>query len=282
MQPEWLEKAITLYNDKKLTYKQIGEIVGANRKTVSYYLRQNGVISNPLMVRKVDPRKLRKYDYSTCEKCFESIDTEEKAYWLGFLYADGCVSAAKNTIELSLKEEDKEHLVKFRNFLGLDKKPFSRKEKNINGLTKISYKFAFDSEKVKNDLITHGCSPHKTFDITFPKFLNEELKPHFIRGYIDGDGCIYVKNKKISLEILGTEEFLKGYKEWANEGNSKIYSINHSDIKRVINSNKQALNILKRIYDNATIFLERKYKKYIDFCRLCSTIVEEPRLLVEN
>ena len=131
-------------------------------------------------------------------------------------------------------------------------------------------------------MIIHGCHPNKTFELKFPTFLPNELKSHFIRGYIDGDGCIYVNNKKISLEVLGTNEFLKGYKEWANEGNSKIYNCSKSEIKRVINSNKQALNILERIYKDATIYLERKYKKYIDFCRLGSTVAEEPRLLVEN
>lgn len=275
--PAWVQEAISLYTKDKKTYKQIGEIVGANRKTVSYYLRLNGVQSNQAKVRKINPEKLRKYDYTVCEKCFETIDTEEKAYWLGFLYADGCVNSSKSEIELSLQELDIEHLKKFRTFLGLDDKPFLKKEKVINGQIKVSYKFSFSSEKVKEDLIKLGCGPQKTFNLTFPNFIEEHLLNHFIRGYIDGDGCIYTRKKLISLEILGTEEFLKGYQEWANEGNSKIYSINHSSIKRVINANNQALRILQRIYTNATIFLERKYYKYTNHCRLISTTTEEIR-----
>lgn len=41
---------------------------------------------------------------------FENIDTEEKAYWLGFLYADGYVNANEDKIELCLAEKDFHHL----------------------------------------------------------------------------------------------------------------------------------------------------------------------------
>ena len=48
---------------------------------------------------------------------FDTIDTEEKAYWLGFMYADGYVQNNGNSVELSLKGSDVEHLEKFRVFL---------------------------------------------------------------------------------------------------------------------------------------------------------------------
>ena len=71
-------------------------------------------------------RKLRKlginlYNYHNelkfNNKVFDSIDTEEKAYWLGFLFADGSVSARDNQVELSLSSIDRGHLQKFRRFL---------------------------------------------------------------------------------------------------------------------------------------------------------------------
>lgn len=91
-------------------------------------MRKNGVISNPKYARNVNPNKLRKYDYGYCENLFKAIDTEEKAYWLGFLYADGNISKDKNVIELSLKESDIEHLKQYRKFLNLENKPFDCKK----------------------------------------------------------------------------------------------------------------------------------------------------------
>ena len=267
-EPQWLNQAINLYTKEHYTYKQIGEIFNISRKTVSYYLRQNGVISNPKYVRHIDPKKLRKYDYSYCENLFETIDTEEKAYWLGFLYADGYIGKDKNTIELALQENDKEHLEKYRQFLHLNNKPFDYKVKHFNNATdKYSYRFSICSAKIKHDLIVLGCCPNKTYILKFPttEQVPKNLIHHFIRGYIDGDGCIYTSLHKISLEILGTVNFLQGYQEWVNLGNSRIYKFNNANVYRVINSGAYALNILKRIYDKATIFLERKRQKYLDY-----------------
>lgn len=261
--PSWIDEAKKLYTQDKKTYKEIGETYNVNRKTVSKYLKLSGVSSNEKYVRKVNPDKLRKYDYNICESVFKKIDTEEKAYWLGFLYADGCINIGGSKIELFLKEDDVEHLKEYRKFLGLEEKPLFKKEKD----GKIGYRFEFSSYVVKNQLIKLGCLPQKTHILKFP---TEEQVPrnlihHFIRGYMDGDGCIYVSNNKISLEILGTYDFLEGYKNWVNLGNSKIYSFKHSEIKRACNSNTQALDILSRIYNNANIYLKRKYEKYINF-----------------
>lgn len=55
-------------------------------------------------------------------RIFENIDTEEKAYWLGFLYADGCVGSKESKVELSLAEKDLRHMEKFRSFIGIENK----------------------------------------------------------------------------------------------------------------------------------------------------------------
>lgn len=281
--PEWLNKAIDLYVNQKLTFKEIGHIVSASRKTVAKYINAAGYQSNPKFVRHINPNKLRKYDYSYCDHVFDKIDTEEKAYWLGFLYADGNVSRFNTTIELALEENDKEHIEKFRSFVHLENKPLSKKQRILNGQKYYSYRFSFNSANVKQSLINLGCKPQKTFDLSFPNNTQvpENLLHHFIRGYIDGDGCIYVSNKKISVEVLGTENFLLGYKQWVGLGQSKIYTFNHSDIYRVVNSNQQALNILKRIYKDATLYLERKHIKYINYLAVrqkdCKDLSEHKR-----
>ena len=48
---------------------------------------------------------------------FDTIDSEEKAYWLGFIYADGWISDANNCFTLTLQQRDVEHLLKFNEFI---------------------------------------------------------------------------------------------------------------------------------------------------------------------
>lgn len=92
--PEWINEAEKLYKEN-LPYYKIAKELNVNRKTINFYLRKKGYQSNPKYVRNVDRNKLRKYDYSYAEHIFEKIDSEEKAYWLGFLYADGHISSEK-------------------------------------------------------------------------------------------------------------------------------------------------------------------------------------------
>ena len=120
------------------------------------------------------------------EHKFEKIDTEEKAYWLGFLDADGCIHNGRNYdygIELGLQEQDYSHLVKFKDFIEKDNKICYREKIN-------SYRYQFKNKTMNKDLINLGCVPHKSLILKFP---DEDQVPDnflipFIRGYFDGDG----------------------------------------------------------------------------------------------
>ena len=48
--------------------------------------------------------------YSIDESFFDSIDTEEKAYFVGFLFADGYNNTERHSVNLSLAEKDREIL----------------------------------------------------------------------------------------------------------------------------------------------------------------------------
>ena len=98
---------------------------------------------------------------------FENIDTEEKAYWLGFLYADGSVGSAEDKIELGLAEKDLKQIEKFKECLGLKNKICYREA------TK-SYRISFRSQSCKQDLIKQGCVPKKSLNF----LLNNKF--HFI------------------------------------------------------------------------------------------------------
>ena len=257
--PNWINEAEELF---KLGYSftKIGESLNVNRKQISYYLKSKGYKPNHKNLPRT--RVIQKTHKNINSNIFEKIDNEEKAYWLGFLYADGHVSEKNNRIELALKEDDLNHIIEFKSFMDSDH-VIGKKIKKIGDKEYVSYRIGFSNIKIKNDLVKLGCTPNKTHTLKFPK-LKKSLVRHFIRGYFDGDGCVRKgTTTKITIEILGTDEFLK---QMGNhfEVNNHIYSFKHSKIKRFVVSGEKAIRILNYLYKDATIYLERKYHKYLE------------------
>lgn len=232
-----------------------------NRFDISLALKQRGIdIQNRQL--KID------------EDIFETIDTEEKAYWLGFLYADGNVY--KTTISISLKGEDIGHLEKFKAFLKSEHPIMKLKSKcaistNPDKILDVC-KIMITSKKLSNDLINLGCVRKKSLILKFPSedMVPRHLMKHFIRGYFDGDGSIAIdKSKTHSLvfQVTGTYEVLLGIKE---------HYLIKSNIRKVGNiydlrckGNIKALSIFDDMYNDCTVYLDRKYNIYKDFkCRL--------------
>lgn len=201
---------------------------------------------------------------TTNQNIFSKIDTEEKAYWLGFLYADGTVRSKKgdNQIELSLQEQDYEHLVKFRKFIGNNNKIAYREKQK-------AYRYCVRSGQIKHDLINLGCVPKKSLILEFPtsKQVPDCLLRHFIRGYTDGDGCLCVTKGAMHYELLGTEKFLKGMQSRIGLFQGTIYTKHdNSDIRRIcLAGQKQVKQICDWLYKDSTIYLDRKYNKYYNY-----------------
>lgn len=189
---------------------------------------------------------------------FEKIKSENQAYWLGFLYADGCVH--KNKIKIGLAIRDKCHLIRFCEDLGFKNFKFFENTKTKSIVLTLSCK------KMATDLEKIGCIPRKTYSLEFPNFLPENLLNHFIRGYFDGDGGVSVKKdgRKCFIIIVGRESFLKKLKEKINVGH--IYKTSSDKVKCIsICSKKQIDEFYNFIYENATVFLDRKKKKIESF-----------------
>ena len=94
----------------------------------------------------------------------------------------------------------------------------------------------------------------------------------FIRGYVDGDGSVMIgKNHreeyvKPRLSILGTKEFLETLIERTGWRKCKI---THPSGAYCIEWNgKYVMDYLDNLYENATIYLDRKYEKYQKLCEL--------------
>ena len=202
-------------------------------------------------------------------KVFDSIDTEEKAYWLGFLYADGSVSAKDNHVELSLKVDDRNHLEKFKSFLD-SKNPVRIGTAKCGNKIYSRCRFTATDLHFHNKLIELGCIPNKSLILKFPSrdiFTNKDLIKHFIRGYVDGDGCLtYTRDGRLRVTIIGTKEFLKEIMALYPD----IFTSTFHKDKRHPNSNtyfitcsyNKADKFVTLLYTNATIYLDRKYNRF--------------------
>lgn len=199
--------------------------------------------------------------YNIDENYFDAIDTQNKAYILGFIYADGCLSKNKSEIIIKLHHKDEDILNIIKSEL--------KSEHPIKRIT--SYKnhqsvFSFSSKKLYNGLSKIGLTPSKTFTINFPK-LNDELIRHFIRGYFDGDGCLYKggKNKKLNFFNIFTAsfDFKEGICDYLSR-NKIEYKIYHRDSGYSININKKESSDIfyNLIYSDAEIYMERKKINY--------------------
>lgn len=242
-----------------MTVNEINKKFKYGSKRINYVL-----IANELM-------RKRTSKYVKDETVFEEINNEEKAYWLGFLYADGYVSNNDN-IELSLQKQDKNHLDKFKLFLKTDT-PIKLKRIKLNNKEFISYRLIICSKKINNDLIQKGCINKKSLTLTFPNenILPKEFRRHFIRGYVDGDGCITrsgVKNPQTTLKVEGTEFFLKDVAKIIKEDTGiEISSIKKSNRGQhwtlAVAGNIKTIKALNYLYDNSNIYLDRKKDKYL-------------------
>lgn len=206
---------------------------------------------------------------------FSVIDSEEKAYWLGFLYADGCIfkQGEYYTIVLALSSTDKEHLSKFKKSINTS---YKIREYSKNGIYPYC-RMECCSKQMFYDLINLGCIEKKTLLLDFPIELQvpKHLINHFMRGYFDGDGTINshkeVGNKRnqVRLQVLGTEDFLKGYINELPLSSKVKENITLQKTKNIrtiqICGNIQSKRVFDFLYKNATIYLDRKHEKYIEY-----------------
>lgn len=256
-----------LYFSKKLSLTKIGMLFGCSGFVISKYIKNDGYI-----IRSASEAGKR---WFINEDYFDSIDTEDKAYWLGYLYADGCNNEKFNKVRLSLAENDKLMVEKFSYaiFNCIRTKKYSHHHKNVQDLIYVTV----CNKHISEQLAKLGCIQNKTFVLTFPMWLKEGLYRHFIRGYFDGDGCIsiYKRNNSVtsraSLEILSTFEFLTFIAEYLklhfkiNSSFSKRHKErNNNNYTFKISDQRQIESFLTWLYCDATIYLERKYDKYIE------------------
>lgn len=253
------KKEIIEMANRGIGYKTIHKNLNVSYSNIVIrrYLIEENLVNSKNLYRK----------YNCNQDFFEIIDSEAKAYWLGFLYADGNVS--RNTIKIRLSERDYSHLEKFREAIQGKDYEITRGTQNSFGTMTRYSQISINSAKMKSDLVKLGCVPNKSLILKFPNLsqVPEYLQKHFIRGYFDGDGSIIVpktvKYPQTSLSFLGTEDMLQHIKTILkvqtpiklDKRSNKIYVL-------LFGGNINVSTKLDFMYKNAQVYLSRKYKTY--------------------
>lgn len=205
---------------------------------------------------------------------FETIETEEQAYITGLIFADGYSSNSQMGIRL--KKCDKKLIERVKNYFSTEIKLQENK---------ADFGFVISSEKACENLKRVGKK--KTGEpISIPK-MNPSLVRHFIRGYFDGDGTIFVcksgKNHIFKSNICCvTVNILEEFKAILQKNNIDC-SINKEnrkgkvmrtpngictcsfDMYRLFICKKDSLERFYHfLYDDCTIWMERKRKIFED------------------
>lgn len=216
---------------------------------------------------------------------FSIIDSELKAYLIGFFYADATLTDYCITVRLSIKDIDYvEKIAKLVN-----KPTFVKDIKNKNGKIYKCSGFHICNKNSVDSLREIGFIKNKTYQIDDIVFNNipDDFKRHFVRGFLDGDGTIFFSkwkdkkhdwnvNPRCSVGFVSyNNKILESIKDWLQKNldleDKDIKSDNFEDIKKkdrywrlIYSGNRISKKILDLLYDNSTIYMDRKYNKYLE------------------
>jgi intein-encoded DNA endonuclease-like protein len=244
---------------------QLGEKYGCSNSSIRALLERNGISRRDLsFVRR---------KYAIDDHYFDIIDTEEKAYILGWLYTDGYNHRQTNTVSLEIQESDVEILEKIKNAMGYNDRPLKYRTKPIpNGTYIHMVSLLVCNREISKKLEEHGVRQAKSHTITFPsdEIVPPHLKRHFIRGCFDGDGSFGLykesnRSRKWACSLSGQKQFFDGFANYLTElgiTNGIWVSEYAANLQISRKSSFQALYNL--LYADATIYLERKYQKATD------------------
>lgn len=228
--------------------RSIPNQIGVSGRSVARVLNEAGINTK------------RRNRYTLNENYFDEIDSDIKAYLLGFLAADGCVN---KTNYVAFESIDRELTELLQNELEYSGEIRIVKPQNYA----YHYRINFSSQKIANALSSYGIVTGRTFSgvYYFPK---SEYLPSFVLGYFDGDGCAYANVGRSGglVCIVGSLEFTS---ELAKR--LKMGSVEQHQLKKVyywrIHSRQNILAFYNLVYQHENLGLERKKRKIEEILR---------------
>lgn len=214
------------------------------------------------------------------EQYFDVIDTEAKAYWLGFIVADGCILWNENTgnyaLQVVLQTGDVDHLLTLEHDMGGSRVPQTIST-HLDGYGEYkAIKLTWYSKYLARRLMEIGIHPQKSGIETLPSIPKQHSR-HFWRGVFDGDGCLATQRKGSGLvleyrfSLAGSQALLEAFQDWAqarmNARPQKVVKAknSHGETKISVfymNGNRQIAALMAALYQDSTRKLRRKYDIY--------------------
>lgn len=258
---------INLLYDQGMSLTKISIKLSIDRKALARLLKNNNIKSRDGF------SYAKKHDLN--EHYFDIIDSEEKAYMLGFIYADGNNLFQTNRVAIQLAKIDEEILQKFSHIMFNKQNLKYSKKQNAEGKEFEYVSLNMYSKYMSQHLATLGVVERKSHLITFPTWLDISLYKHFIRGLIDGDGWIYLPatnrdspnvglicTKQINDTLLLFFDKNLGITSYLCEANKQDFNV-MCEIR--IKNYHQCKILLDWLYKDASIYLKRKYDIYKRF-----------------
>jgi hypothetical protein len=253
-----------------MSVKNIGRSVGLGRKAIFNFIEKN-------VPNKRDKSEGQRARHGTFikEDAFDIL-SPEALYWIGFLYADGGIEAARPIVALGIAECDKPHLEKYNKFLGgnLNIGTYTNSNKHLKGCNKEDSticRISYSNKRIHDRLLELGFNSNKSsYILPNSQLINSR---DFWRGVIDGDGWIgkYERedcNKLIeTIGLSGTELTLIEFINFINNSGIKCGTTPHKDkrgnVWKVELHSTIAKQVMNLLYKDASVYLDRKYQTYL-------------------
>lgn len=274
----------SIYKKQKLNEEQIKYIIdNYETKTSTQIAKELNIsseaVSNVWFRNHLFGKDKRVYSLLN-ENYFEKIDSQDKAYFLGFIGADGCLYETKdknkqNILRINIQKKDIKILQLLKEYLKTDK-PIGSTTKNSREYVSLE----ISSNKIFSDIEKLRLHPRKTYENTIAT-IPKEFMPALIRGYFDGDGSI-TNNKKIidsEISIAGYYSNMVKIQNYLNSRN--IYSTIVYDNRKYNSKNNDrfcSLSLpnktskycfIKLIYENSNnVYMDRKYERSMKYIEL--------------
>jgi phage antirepressor YoqD-like protein len=289
--PEYEANELMSVRECAEKYNVTPHVLNKVLKQAGVKLHENVLVKTKMGTSYVGGVKTYKYEPHTLnESFFKAIDTEEKAYWLGFITADGSVfmHGDSSVLAIALAIRDYDQLHRLKKALSATHPIYERKQHlstldkryEICGLHMVLH-------GMEHDLMSHNVFPNKQTNEKPSSNIPDEYVKAYIRGFFDGDGWVsrYTRNtegyrRRWEIGIGSSLEMVKYIREKvlqevgmtfdAPYSNGAIFNITTVDKTKIY-------KILKWLYGDTEYYLPRKYEKALEFCRLHSTVMEECR-----
>lgn len=213
--------------------------------------------------------------YSVNAEYFSDINTQEKAYWLGFIWADGSINktaprcSGANRFTLTQVETEANHLQAFVQAIECNYTPVLKDLNRPLGKRTLALDVNSRPFCMALENLGYGTKEHRTDIPAMPR----ELLHHFIRGYFDGDGClsVYKQNdtRRQEWSLTGNEKLLVQIQNILNQETSVSKNVALKRYKRTTKAvglrygrRSDIPALYDYMYDGATVYMKSKHQKF--------------------